>query len=71
MTQLEKRVVKFYHFVSLIGFLLSLNTIVMATSAHTSVLHGRFDAMAETAYLMIKREFEYEVSNYSYNNFYQ
>lgn len=71
MTQLEKRVVKFYHFVSLIGFLLSLNTIVMATSAYTSVLHGRFDTMAETAYLMIKREFEYEVSNYSYNNFYQ
>jgi hypothetical protein len=41
---------------------MSLNTVVLATSAYTSVLHGRFDQMAETAYLMMKREFEYEVN---------
>jgi hypothetical protein len=62
LSKLERRVIKFYHLVSLLAFLLSLNTIVLATSAHTAVLHGRFDQMAETAYLMMKREFEYEAS---------
>mmetsp|Transcript_18501 Transcript_18501/g.34015 ORF Transcript_18501/g.34015 Transcript_18501/m.34015 type:complete len:317 (+) Transcript_18501:61-1011(+) len=60
LSTLERRVIKFYHLVSLLAFILSLNTIVIATSAHTSVLHGRFDQMAETAYMLMKREFEYE-----------
>jgi len=42
------------------AFVLSLNTVVTATVAHTSVLHGRFDQVAETAYMMMKREFMYE-----------
>ena len=61
LSTLERRVIKFYHLVSSLAFLLSLNTIILATVAHTSVLHGRFDPMAETAYMMMKREFEYEV----------
>eukprot|EP00581_Thalassiosira_minuscula_P000251 CAMPEP_0183739446 /NCGR_PEP_ID=MMETSP0737-20130205/57056_1 /TAXON_ID=385413 /ORGANISM="Thalassiosira miniscula, Strain CCMP1093" /LENGTH=330 /DNA_ID=CAMNT_0025974247 /DNA_START=34 /DNA_END=1026 /DNA_ORIENTATION=- len=57
---LERRMMKFYHLVSFLAFILSLNTIMTATSAHTSILHGRFDQMAETAYMLMKREFEYE-----------
>ena len=87
MSRLEIAVVKFYHLVSLSAFVLSLNTIMTATSASTSILHGRFDPLAETvgltynqsilqyiflcsllllfflcfqAYLLLKREFEYE-----------
>lgn len=60
MNRLERAAVKFYHLVSLSAFVLSLNTIMTATSAYTSILHGRFDPMAETAYLLLKREFEYE-----------
>lgn len=52
--------IKSYHFFSLIAFLLSLNTVVIATIAHTSILHGRFNEVAETAYMLMKREFEYE-----------
>eukprot|EP00985_Skeletonema_marinoi_P035198 scaffold45930_cov219-Skeletonema_marinoi.AAC.6 len=60
LSTLERRVLGFYHFNSLLAFLLSLNTIASATIAHTAVLHGRFNKMAETAYMMMKREFEYE-----------
>jgi len=60
MSKLEQRAIKFYHLISLVAFILSLNTIVTATAAYTSILHGRFDQMAETAYMMISREFEYE-----------
>ncbi len=61
LTKLERRVLGFYHFSSLLAFLLSLNTIATATIANVAVLHGRFDKMAETAYMMMKREFEYEL----------
>ena len=60
LTPLEKTVVKAYHVFSLVAFLLSLNTIVTATVAHTSILHGRFNELAETAYMLMKREFEFE-----------
>lgn len=60
MSRLEIALVKIYHLVSLSAFVLSLNTIMTSTSAYTSVLHGRFDPKAETAYLLLKREFEYE-----------
>ncbi|KAL7511130.1 hypothetical protein ACHAXN_008186, partial [Cyclotella atomus] len=62
LSKIERRAIKFYHLVSVMAFLLSLNTIILATSAYTSILHGRFDQLAETAYLMMKREFEYEAS---------
>ncbi|KAL7530589.1 hypothetical protein ACHAWF_003440, partial [Thalassiosira exigua] len=59
-TKMESRTIKFYHLASLLAFLLSINTIALATSAHTSIIHGRFDPMAETAYMLMKKEFEYE-----------
>ncbi|KAL3789451.1 hypothetical protein ACHAWO_002780 [Cyclotella atomus] len=62
LSKIERRAIKFYHLVSVMAFLLSLNTIILATSAYTSILHGRFDQLAETAYLMMKREFEYEAT---------
>ena len=39
---------------------LTVNTIITATVAYTSILHGRFNDVAETAYMLLKREFEYE-----------
>eukprot|EP00574_Skeletonema_japonicum_P010123 CAMPEP_0201724568 /NCGR_PEP_ID=MMETSP0593-20130828/8287_1 /ASSEMBLY_ACC=CAM_ASM_000672 /TAXON_ID=267983 /ORGANISM="Skeletonema japonicum, Strain CCMP2506" /LENGTH=292 /DNA_ID=CAMNT_0048215857 /DNA_START=152 /DNA_END=1030 /DNA_ORIENTATION=- len=60
LPKLERRVLGFYHLNSLLAFLLSLNTIATATVAHTAVLHGRFDKMAETAYMLMRREFGYE-----------
>ncbi|KAL3787538.1 hypothetical protein HJC23_013747 [Cyclotella cryptica] len=59
-SSLERRVVKFYHLTSLLAFVLSLQTTAIATMAHTSVLHGKFDQLAESAYLLLKREFEME-----------
>lgn len=61
VSQLERRVLGFYHFNSLLAFLLSLNTIATATIAVTHIYHGRFNKMAETAYLMMRREFAYEL----------
>ena len=61
LSTLERRVLGLYHFNGLLAFLLSLNTIASATIAHTAVLHGRFNKMAETAYMMMRREFEYEL----------
>jgi hypothetical protein len=59
-TPMERRVVKFYHLMSLLTFILSLNTTVFATMAGTSVLHGGFDTFAESAYKLLVREFEFE-----------
>ncbi|EJK46348.1 hypothetical protein THAOC_34985 [Thalassiosira oceanica] len=60
LSGLEKFAIKAYHVLAVMAFVLSLNTVVTATVAHTSVLHGRFDQVGETAYTMMKREFLYE-----------
>jgi len=60
LSRIEKRVLKFYHLMSVSAFALSLNTIATCTVAYTAVIHGRFDPFAETAYLFMKREFLYE-----------
>ena len=61
VSKLERRVLGIYHFNSLLAFLLSINTIATATVAVTHVYHGTFNKMAETAYLMMRREFAYEL----------
>lgn len=61
LTKLERRVLAFYHLSSALAFLLSLNTIASTTVAVTSILHGGFNTMAETAYKMMRRELEYEL----------
>ena len=60
LSGLEKFAIKAYHVLAVMAFVLSLNTVVTATVAHTSILYGRFDQMAETAYMMMRREFLYE-----------
>jgi hypothetical protein len=56
----EKSLIKIYRLLSWLSFVLSLNAVITSTIATTSILQGEFDPMAETAYLLLKREFEYE-----------
>jgi hypothetical protein len=56
----EKSLIKIYRLLCWSSFVLSLNAVLTSTIATTSILHGRFDPMAETAFLLLKREFEYE-----------
>lgn len=59
-TSLELALVKVYQLLNWTAFVLSLNTVITCTVVSTTILHGRFDPMAETPYLLLKREFEYE-----------
>jgi hypothetical protein len=56
----ELSLIKIYRLLCWTSFVLSLNAVITSTIVTTSILHGRFDPMAETAYLLLKREFEYE-----------
>ena len=49
-----------YHFCIIMAFLLSINTVMVATAANTKNLHGDFDPVATSGYMLLKREFEYE-----------
>jgi len=58
---LERTLTKLYRLLSWSAFCLSLNAVMTCTVAATSLLHsGNYDPLAETAYDMLKREFEYE-----------
>jgi hypothetical protein len=56
----EKSLIKIYRIVCWSSYILALNAVITSTIAVTSILHGRFDPMAETAYDLLKREFGYE-----------
>eukprot|EP00978_Attheya_sp_CCMP212_P047654 scaffold422906_cov114-Attheya_sp.AAC.1 len=56
----ERLVIQIYHVMVLISFILSLSTIVVATAATVTIMHGTFDVMAETAYILLRRELEFE-----------
>lgn len=43
-----------------VAWLLALVSIVVSTSALTKNLHGRYDTMAETGYLLLKTQFRFE-----------
>lgn len=58
----EMVVVHIYHALVLSAFCLALTTIIICTAASVTMLHGRFDPMAETAYQLLRREFDYEFS---------
>ena len=49
-----------YHVSIAIAFVLSLSTVVISTAALTKHIHGRYDPIAETGYLLLRREFDYE-----------
>ena len=57
---LERSLVKLYRLLTWSTVVLSLNVVITCTIASITILHGRFDSMAETPYLLLKREFEYE-----------
>jgi hypothetical protein len=44
----------------LVTFLLSTNTVMISTAALISSLHGNYDPIAESGYMLLKRSFEYE-----------
>ena len=49
-----------YHALALVSLLLSLNVIVVATSASNTLLIGTHNPMATSAYEFLKREIQYE-----------
>jgi hypothetical protein len=59
-TRLENLLFNGYHLSMMMAYTFSLATIVVSTAAVVTVLHGQFDPMAETAYMLLKREFEFE-----------
>lgn len=58
----ELLILRLYHAFVLTSFALALSTIIISTSATITMLHGRFDARAETAYELLRREFDFEFS---------
>jgi hypothetical protein len=61
-TTTELTLLRVYLVSMLISFTLSLTTIIISTGADISLIHGGFDRMAETAYQLLRREFDYEFS---------
>lgn len=59
-TYMEVVLIRAYHAFILSAFALALNTIVISTAATVTMMHGRFDPKAETAYQLLRREFDYE-----------
>mmetsp|Transcript_53064 Transcript_53064/g.158806 ORF Transcript_53064/g.158806 Transcript_53064/m.158806 type:complete len:226 (-) Transcript_53064:446-1123(-) len=49
-----------YHVLVTSSFVLALTTVVVATAAATKNLHGSYDPLASSGYMLLKREFEYE-----------
>lgn len=59
-TSLERLLIKLYRLLAWTSFILSLNANIICTMASTKILHSQFDPMAETSYLLLKREFTFE-----------
>lgn len=59
-SRLRKSLLFVYHALSLTSLLLSLNVIVVATSAFNTLLIGNLDPMATSPYEFLRREFFYE-----------
>lgn len=49
-----------YHVLVTSSFVLSLTTVVIATAAYAKNLHGGYDPMSTSGYMLLKTEFEYE-----------
>ena len=59
-TQAELFVLRSYHIFVLTSFALAFSTVIISTSATVAMLHGRFDPRAESAYALLRREFDFE-----------
>lgn len=58
-TRLQNRVMVLYHLMALLGFLLSLNVVLTATSTSTALLLGMRNPMAHSTYQLLRREMDY------------
>ena len=56
----EIRLIRIYHATVLISFSLALTTVIISTSASITLLQGRHNPFAYTAYELLRREFDYE-----------
>ena len=56
----ERILLRTYHALIMSSFVLSLTNVVISTGASITVLHGDYDHMAESAYGLLRREFDYE-----------
>jgi hypothetical protein len=59
-TQLESIVLIAYHILALASLLLSMNVVVTATAAASTIMFGTENAMATSAFELMKREYEFE-----------
>lgn len=59
-SQVDDTLIKLNKATMILSFLLTMITVVVSTAANVSILRGRFDPLAESAYYLLKREFELE-----------
>lgn len=61
-TRSERILLQTYHALVMSSFVLSLTNVVISTGASITVLHGHdvYNHMAESAYMLLRREFDYE-----------
>ena len=59
-TRAERECTRLYNSCVLLSFMLSLCTVVFATAAGLTILHGDFNPMAESAYALLMQQFEFE-----------
>lgn len=61
-TATELTLLRVYLVSMLISFTLALSTIIISTGTEISIIHGGFDPMAQSAYQLLRRDFDYEFS---------
>lgn len=59
-TRAERECTRLYNSCVLLSFMLSLCTVVFATAAGVTILRGDFNPMAESAYALLNKQFEFE-----------
>lgn len=59
-SQVDYALIKLNKATMILSFLLTMITVIVSTAANVSMLRGRFDPLAESAYYLLKREFELE-----------
>jgi hypothetical protein len=59
-SQRDQFLLRLYHALMLSSFTLAFNVVAISTLVNFSLLRGEFNPRAPTAYIMLRREFEYE-----------
>jgi len=60
LNRVERILSRVFTALTLVSFMLSMQTVVISTAASTKVMHGTHDPLAESSYELLMREFEYE-----------